>query len=102
MVLKMVKLDRNGVRRRSLTNSNLKVREVFRLEVRLMTSGISLGARPIVPNRPCDRSWVIDPTRSVGTAILNELFRLGSSETTRALETGRSTGPSENQGWPKA
>ena len=49
MVLKMVKLVRKGVRRRSLTSSNLKVREVFRLDLRLMTSGISFGAWPMVP-----------------------------------------------------
>src|SRR5215475_13079320 len=102
MVLKMVKFMRSGVKMRSFATSYLKVSSLLRLDLRLIVRGINFGNTPTVPKSPCERSCVIEPTSSVGAAILKELFKLGSNDRTVALEKGNCTGPTESHGCPKA
>jgi hypothetical protein len=65
----------------------LNVSELVPAGLQIDGEGISFGATPIVPKVP--RAILRNRSASsVGAAILKELFKLGRSERTVALENG--------------
>ncbi len=65
-------------------------------------TGSIRGLAVNAPNTPELRSSRTAPTSDSGVARRADCWRLGSSSSTCAPVSGRSTAPSPNSGWPKA